>query len=124
MTTGEATKSTRAAALVAALALVVSGCYLPRVDVERDVTTFILASVTQCSAETVAGQLRNDADVPVRVVMNVAWLDIASEPYHDVELELARVEAESTAEWSVTAGEELDPPIVCTAEPFTVEALE
>ena len=110
--------------LVTLMAMVGAACYLPRVEVERDVTTFILASVTQCSAETIAGQVRNDADVPVHVLLNISWLDLASEPYHDVDLELPRIDAESTSEWSVTADEELDQPIVCTAEVSTVEALE
>ena len=111
-------------AVVAGLAIVTAACYLPRVDVERDVSTFILASVTQCAAEVVGGEVRNDADVPVRVVLNVAWLDIASEPFYELELELPRIEAESTEQWNIAAQEELDSPIVCTAEAFTVEALE
>ena len=114
----------RRLATLTGLALVLSACYLPRVEVDRDVSTFVLAHVTQCSAETVAGEVINDADVPVRVLLNVAWLDVASEPYHDVELEVPRVEAESTGSWSVVAGEEVDRPIVCTAEALLVEALE
>ena len=69
----------RSVAAISAVALLASACYLPRVDVERDVSTFVLAHVTQCSAETVAGEV---------------------------------------------AGEEVDRPIVCTAEALLVEALE
>lgn len=115
--------ASRSAALVA-LMLVVSACYLPRNDVQRDVSTFVLASVSQCSAESVGGALRNDSDVAVRVVLKVMWLDIASVAYHEVEHEIPRVESKTTEQWTVLAGETVDPPLVCTAENGTIEPLE
>lgn len=106
------------------LMFVVSACYLPRADVQRDVSTFVLASVSHCSSESVGGALRNDADVAVRVMLKTSWLDIASVAYHEVEHEIPRVEADSTEQWTVLAGEEVDPPLVCTVEIAVVEPLE
>ena len=111
-------------AVMAAVALLASSCYLPRADVDRAVETFVLASVSQCSSESVGGALRNDSDVAVRVVLTTMWLDISSEVYHEVEVELPRIEAKTTESWTAFAGEEVAPPLLCTAEASTIEALE
>lgn len=107
-----------------ALLLAVSGCYLPRANVERDPSTFVLASVSHCSAESVGGAVRNDSDVSVRVVLKATWLDIASEVYHEVEYEVPLVEAESEIEWTASAGEPVEPPLLCEIEATEVEPLE
>ena len=111
-------------ALMAAVALLASSCYLPRADVDRAAETFVLASVSQCSSESVGGAVRNDADVAVRVILTTMWLDLSSEVYHEVELELPRVEAKTTEPWTAFAGEEVASPLLCTAEASTIEALE
>lgn len=124
MTRQERPRTAARYAALFALALAVSACYLPRADVQRDVSTFVLASVSQCSSESVGGAVRNDADVAVRMVLNAMWLDIASVVYHDVEHEIPRVEAESTVEWTILAGEDVDPPLLCTVEATVVEPLD
>ena len=110
--------------LLIALSLLAISCYLPRSDVERDVETFILASVSQCSSESVGGMLRNDADVAVQIELVAMWLDLASEVYHEAELAVARVEAGSEQPWSVEAGAEVAPPLLCTVETSSVEVIE
>ena len=110
--------------LVIAISLLATSCYLPRSDVQRDIETFIQASVGQCSAESIGGMLRNDADVPVRLELVAMWLDLASEVYHEVEFEVARVEAESELPYTVGAGADVDPPLVCTVETSSVEVIE
>ncbi len=110
--------------LVIAISLLAASCYLPRADVQRDVETFILASVSQCSSKSVGGMLRNDADVAVRLELLTMWLDLSSEVYHEVELTVPRVEAESEVPWSVEAGAEVDPPLLCTVETSSVEVVE
>ena len=110
--------------LLIALSLLAISCYLPRSDVVRDVETFILASVSQCSSESVGGMLRNDAEVAVRVELVAMWLDLASEVYHEAELVVARVEAGSEQPWSVEAGAEVAPPLLCTVETSSVEVIE
>lgn len=110
--------------VLVALSLLAVSCYLPRADVERDVETFILASVSQCSSESVGGMLRNDADVAVRLELLAMWLDLSSEVYHEVEFEVARVEAGSEVPYSVGAGAEVDPPLLCTVETSSVEVVE
>ena len=110
--------------LLIPILLLAASCYLPRADVQRDVETFILASVSQCSTESVSGMLRNDADVAVRVKLLAMWLDLSSEVYHEAELTVERVEAESELPWSVEAGGEVDPPLLCTAETSSVEVIE
>ena len=111
-------------AVITGVALLASSCYLPRADVVRAVDTFVLASVSQCSSESVGGALRNDADVAVRVVLTSMWLDLSSDVYHEVVLELPRVEAHTTEQWTAFAGEEVAPPLLCTVEASTIEALE
>ena len=111
-------------AVMAAVALLASSCYLPRADVDRAVETFVLASVSQCSSESVGGALRNDADVAVRVVLTSMWLDLSSEVYHEVVLELPRVEAHTTEQWTAFSTEEVASPLLCTVEASTIEALE
>ena len=110
--------------LLAALSLLAVSCYLPRAEGERDVETFILASVSQCSSESVGGMLRNDSDVAVKLELLAMWLDLSSEVYHEVEFEVARVEAESEVPYSVEAGAEVDPPLLCTVETSSVEVIE
>ena len=110
--------------LVIAISLLAASCYLPRADVQRDVETFILASVSQCSSESVGGMLRNDADVPVRVELLAMWLDLSSEVYHEAELTVPRVEAASEQPWTIEAGDEVAPPLLCTAETSSVKAVE
>ena len=107
-----------------ALSVLAVSCYLPRADVDRDVETFILASVSQCSSESVGGMLRNDADVAVRLELMAMWLDLSSEVYHEVEFTVARVEAGSELPYSVEAGAEVDPPLLCTVETSSVEVIE
>ncbi len=111
-------------AVMTGVALFASSCYLPRADVVRAVDTFVLASVSQCSSESVGGALRNDADVAVRVVLTSMWLDLSSEVYHEVVLELLRVEAHTTEPWTAFATEDVAPPLLCTVEASTIEALE
>ena len=110
--------------LLIALSVLAVSCYLPRADVDRDVETFILASVSQCSSESVGGMLRNDADVAVRLELMAMWLDLSSEVYHGVEFTVARVEAGSELPYSVEAGVEVDPPLLCTVETSLVEVIE
>lgn len=110
--------------LVGVLVVAASACYLPRANVERDVSTFVLASVSQCSMESVSGAVRNDSDVAVRVVLNATWHDISSEVYHEVEHEIPSVEAESEVEWTASAGDPVDPPLLCEVEATVVEPLE
>ena len=104
--------------------LLAVSCYLPRSDVDRDVDTFILASVSRCSSESVGGMLRNDADVAVRLELVAMWLDLSSEVYHEVELAVPRVDAASEVPWTVEAGAEVDPPLLCTVETASVEVIE
>jgi len=110
--------------LLVALAVLAVSCYLPRADVDRDVETFILASVSQCSSESVGGMLRNDADVAVRLELMAMWLDLSSEVYHEVEFTVDRVESGSELPYSVEAGAEVDPPLLCTVETSSVEVIE
>ena len=110
--------------LFLAISLLAVSCYLPRSEVQRDVETFILASVSQCSSESVGGMLRNDADVAVRLELLAMWLDLSSEVYHEVEFTVARVEAGSELPYSVEAGAEVDPPLLCTVETSSVEVIE
>ena len=110
--------------VLVALSLLAVSCYLPRADTERDVETFILASVSQCSSESVSGMLRNDADVAVRLELVAMWLDLSSEVYHEVEFEVTRVEAGSELPYSAGAGAEVDPPLLCTVETSSVEVIE
>ena len=110
--------------LLVALSVLAVSCYLPRSEVERDVETFILASVSQCSSQSVGGMLRNDADVAVRLELEAMWLDLSSEVYHEVEFTVARVEAGSELPYSVEAGAEVDPPLLCTVETSSVEVVE
>ena len=110
--------------LLVALSVLAVSCYLPRSEVERDVETFILASVSQCSSQSVGGMLRNDADVAVRLELEAMWLDLSSEVYHEVEFTVARVEARSELPYSVEAGAEVDPPLLCTVETSSVEVVE
>lgn len=110
--------------LLVAISLLAVSCYLPRAEGDRDIETFILASVSQCSSESVGGVLRNDADVAVRLELVAMWLDLSSEVYHEVEFEVARVEAESELPYSVEAGPEVDPPLLCTVETSAVEVIE
>jgi len=114
--------ATRYAAFLA-LVLGASACYLPRADVQRDVSTFVLASVSECSTESVGGAVRNDSDVAIHVVLKGMWLDIESVVYHEVEYDIARVDAESTEQWTIL-GEEVDPPLLCTVEAVVVEPLD
>ena len=106
------------------MALVTTGCYLPRADVDRPVETFVLVSVSGCDADSVRGAVRNDSDVPVRVALTPKWLDISSEVYHESQYEVTRVEPNSTVEWEAPAGEEVDAPLLCQAEATLIEALE
>jgi hypothetical protein len=110
--------------LLILISLLTASCYLPRSDVERDVETFILASVSQCSSDSVGGMLRNDADVAVRLELLAMWLDLSSEVYHEVEFTVDRVEAESELPYSVGAGAPVDPPLLCTVETSSVEVIE
>ena len=110
--------------LFVALSVLAVSCYLPRADVERDVETFVLASVSQCSSESVGGMLRNDSDVGVRLELVAMWLDLSSEVYHEVEFTVPRVEAGSELPYSVGAGAEVDPPLLCTVETSSVEVIE
>ncbi len=110
--------------LLMAVLLLAGACYLPRSEVQRDVETFILASVSQCSSESVGGMLRNDSDVAVRLELVAMWLDLSSEVYHEVELSVARVDAQSEASWTVEAGVDVDPPLLCTVETSSVEVIE
>ena len=110
--------------LLIPLSVLAVSCYLPRADVDRDIETFITVSVRQCSAESVGGTLRNDAEVAVRMELVAMWLDIASEPYHDVGFTVARVDAGSEVPYSVEAGTAVDPPLVCTVEMSSVEVIE
>ena len=110
--------------LLILISLLAASCYLPRSDVERDVETFILASVSQCSSESVGGMLRNDADVAVRLELLAMWLDLSSEVYHEVEFTVDRVEAGSELPYSVGAGATVDPPLLCTVETSSVEVIE
>lgn len=110
--------------LLIALSVLAVSCYLPGADVDRDVETFITVSVRQCSSESVGGTLRNDADMAVRLELIAMWLDITSEVYHQVEFNVARVEAGSELPYSVEAGAEVDPPLVCAVETTSVEAIE
>lgn len=104
--------------------LLAGSCYLPRSEVQRDVETFILASVSECSSESVGGMLRNDSDVAVRLELVAMWLDLSSEVYHEVELSVARVDAQSEASWTVEADAEVDPPLLCTVETSSIEVIE
>ncbi|MDE0139601.1 MAG: hypothetical protein OXM57_01285 [bacterium] len=111
-------------ALLVAISVLAVSCYLPRAEGDRDVETFILASVRQCSSESVGGTLRNDADVAVRLELVAMWLDLASEVYHEVGFTVDRVEAESEVPYSVDAGADVDPPLICTVETSSVEVIE
>ncbi len=110
--------------LVLLITILAASCYLPRSEVRRDVETFILASVSQCSSESVGGTLRNDSDVAVRLELQAMWLDLSSEVYHEVEFEVDRVDAGSELPYSVEAGAEVDPPLLCTVETSSVEVIE
>ena len=110
--------------LLIAIVLLAASCYLPRSDVQRDVETFILASVSQCSSESVGGMLRNDSDVAVRLELLAMWLDLSSEVYHEVEWTVPRLDAASEVPWTVEAGPEVDPPLLCTVETSSVEVIE
>ncbi len=121
---GPNTVRRRRLAVMAAVALLASSCYLPRADVDRAVETYVLASVSRCSSESVGGALRNDADVAVRIVLTSMWLDLSSEVYHEVVLELPRVEAHTTEPWTAFATEEVAPPLLCTVEASTIQGLE
>ena len=110
--------------LLIALAVLAVSCYLPRADTDRDIETFITVTVRKCVAESVGGTLLNDADTAVRMELVAMWLDIASEPYHEVEFTVDRVEAGGEVPYSVEAGAEVDPPLVCTVEMTTVEVIE
>ncbi|MDE0377446.1 MAG: hypothetical protein OXK16_16005 [bacterium] len=111
-------------ALLVAISVLAVSCYLPRAEGDRDVETFILASVRQCSSESVGGTLRNDADVAVRLELVAMWLDLASEVYHEVGFTVDRIEAESEVPYSVEAGADVDPPLICTVETSSVEVIE
>ena len=110
--------------LLVATSLLAVSCYLPRAEGDRDVETFILASVRQCSSESVGGTFRNDADVAVQLELVAKWLDLASEVYHEVEFTVERIEAESEVPYSVDAGADVDPPFICTVETSSVEVIE
>ncbi len=110
--------------LVIMILLLAASCYLPRAEVDRDVKTFILASVSQCSSESVSGMLRNDSDVVVRVELMAMWLDLASEVYHEAKLTVPRVEAGGEQPWTVESGAEVAPPLLCTVETSSVDVVE
>lgn len=114
----------RRAPFLIAISLLAVSCYLPRAEGVRDVETFILASVSQCSSGSVGGMLRNDADVAVRLELVAMWLDLSSEVYHEVELTVPRVDPASETPWTVEAGAEVDPPLLCTVETSSVEVIE
>ncbi len=118
--------TTRAGLAMASLAvaLVASGCYLPKADVDRPVETYVLVSVSGCDADSVRGAVRNDSEVPVRVALTPRWLDISSEVYHETQFEVTRVEPGTSVEWEAPAGEEVDAPLLCQAEATLIEALE
>ena len=107
-----------------ALSLLASSCYLPRADIQRDVDTLVLASVSRCSSESVSGMLRNDADVAVQIELTAMWLDITSEVYHEASLSVPRIEAASEVPWKIDTGAEVASPLQCTVEMSSVEAIE
>ena len=68
--------------------------------------------------------MRNDADAAVKLELVAMWLDLSSEVYHEVEFTVDRIEAASELPYSVEAGAEVDPPLICTVETSTVEVIE
>lgn len=114
----------RGAALAVTLAVIGAGCYLPRADVDRPVETQVLVAVYRCTPDLVAGEVTNDAEVAISVVLKPKWLDQQRAAFHEVEIEPLEVPAGSTLEWEGNAGEEIDTPVFCEAETVSISAVE
>ena len=98
--------------LAVAAALTTAGCYLPKANIDRPLESLVLPAVYRCTVDFVSGNVRNDADVDVTVVLRALWLDADSEPFHDSVTEPILVPSGETVEWEALAGETVDAPIV------------
>lgn len=96
--------------------LLLSACYLPGQDVDRPLENQVQITVRECTADLVAGEIENDADVAITVELIPKWLDTASQVYHTVEVTTEPVPPGELVRWEAPAGESIDPPLLCQAE--------
>ena len=106
--------------LALALTVILAGCYLPQADVARPVEAEVTVAVYRCTAELVAGEIVNGADVAVEVMLKPKWLDNQSNVFHEVEVGPFEVPANGAAEWEGVAGEAVANPALCQAETVSV----
>jgi len=107
--------------LAVAAALTITGCYLPEATTDHPLESLVLAAVYRCTVDFVAGDVRNDAEADVTVVLRAIWLDKDSNPFHDAVIEPILIPAGETVEWEVPAGEKVDTPTFCGAEVVSVD---
>jgi hypothetical protein len=105
---------------VLALTVILAGCYLPQADVARPIEAEVTVAVYRCTAELVAGEIVNSANVAIEVILKAKWLDNKSNVFHEVEVAPFVVPANGTAEWEGAADEAVANPALCQAETVSV----
>lgn len=102
------------------LLLAATACYLPGADSTLPVESQVQAAVYRCTAEKVAGDILNNADVPIVISIKAKWLDTDSAVFHEVEAGPFQAGAKSSVAWEVEAEEQVADPAQCQAEIVSV----
>ncbi len=114
-------RSLRLSAAVAATASLASACYLPASEVVLPLENMVLVAVYRCSETVVAGEVINDNDVPIQIVITPRWMDAQRVSFHEVAIDPIDVPPGSTVEWEAEAGAEIARPQFCEAETVAID---
>ncbi|HUP17564.1 MAG TPA: hypothetical protein VM848_16135 [Acidimicrobiia bacterium] len=102
------------------LLIAVTSCYLPGRETILPIANQVQVPVYRCNADFVSGDILNNADVPIVVMIKAKWVDSASTTYHEVEAGPFSAGANSSVQWVVETEESVADPAQCLAEIVSV----
>lgn len=119
-------RSRQSLLLILVVMTLTAGCYLPQATTtDQPVEDLVRITVSTCTAQTVGGGARNDADIPVRVQVRAKWLDGSSTRFNEEQTQIERIAPGEQVEWQTQGGDDdLETPVFCEAEAQVVEEFD